>query len=357
MLMAKNYSNLSKNIRERLNPDNVILEKAFSDELSSLSYSDVLTYIRLAMRGVEPEYTQKSKDAGENVKTHLNRELSNAAYRYQGSVMTNTHIKGHSDIDLLVISDKFYTYDRVNVQSLIQDYQSRVNYPSAIKKLEEEESISKYAGNSTEDLKKLRSDSENILSTKYTICDTNHSKAIKIHNQNLHRDVDVVIANWYDDVRSIVNDKGIYRGIQVYDKCSQSVGKADYPFLSIDRINQRSSETSGKLKNMIRFLKNVKADSDQDIKLSSFDINAICYDIPTSKYQNESKLNLVLVLYNQLKSIVDDKIHADKVVSVDEEEYIFKDKQEKLDEVKKILAEVESICLDYINVKPLSTWQ
>lgn len=355
--MEKNYSNLSKNIRGRLNPDNVILQKAFSDELSSLSYSDVLTYIRLAMKGVEPEYTQKSKEAGENVKTHLNRELSNAVYRYQGSVMTNTHIKGYSDIDLLVISDKFYTYDRIDVLSLIKDYESRMKYPSAIKKLEDEEKISKYAGNTTEDLKKLRTDSENILSVKYVICDISHSKAIKIRNQNLHRDVDVVIANWHDDVRSIVNDKGIYRGIQVYDKSSQSVGKADYPFLSIERINQRSSETSGRLKNMIRFLKNVKADSDQDIKLSSFDINAICYDIPVSKYQNKPKLNLVLVLYYQLKSIVDNKVHADKIISVDEEEYIFRGKQEKLDAVKKLLTEVESICHDYNNVKPLSIWQ
>lgn len=353
--MIKNYTNLSQNIRSRLNPDNVALEKAFSAELSSLSYSDVLTYIRLAMKSVEPEYTKKSKEAGENVKTHLGQELTNVEYKYQGSVMTNTHIKGHSDIDLLVISSKFYTYDRANVLHYIQDSQSRIEAPNAIRKLEEEANGSIYQGNKYDDLRTLRLDSERILSEKYVRCDKTHAKAIKIHNQNLHRDVDVVIANWYDDVQSIVNDKGIYRGVQVYDKNTQTVGDADYPFLSIESINNRSSNTNGRLKKMIRFLKNVKADSDQDIKLSSFDINAICYDIPTSKYQNEDTLKLVLVIYNQLKSIADNKPHSDSVKSVDGREYIFRGKQDKIDNLKKLLTEIESICLEYMNAKPLNT--
>ena len=354
MLMAKNYSNLSQNIRSRLNPDNVILEKAFTDELSSLSYSDVFTYIRLAMQGVDAEYTRKSKDAGENVKTHLGRELTDVEYKYQGSVMTNTHIKGHSDIDLLIISSKFYRYDWSNVRKAIEDSQLRIEYPTSIRKLENEENVSKYEGNSNDDLKKLRLDSENILSSKYIQCDTSHAKAIKIHNRNLHRDVDIVIANWYDDIKSIVNDKGIYRGVQIYDKHTQTVGSADYPFLSIDRINQRSSDTNGRFKKMIRFLKNVKADSEQDINLSSFDINAICYDIPISKYQYENTLQLVIILYNQLKSIANNKAHSDKIVSVDEKEDIFKYDQKKLDELRKLLSEIEGICADYLNVKSLN---
>lgn len=100
--MAKNYKLLTESIKGRLNPEHFALTKAFSDELSTLAYNDVLTFIRFAMKGVEPEYTQRSRDAGERVKDHLKANLTQIDFRYQGSVMTDTHIKGYSDIDLLV---------------------------------------------------------------------------------------------------------------------------------------------------------------------------------------------------------------------------------------------------------------
>ncbi len=70
------------------------------------------------MNGVEQSYTERSKEAGERVKNHLKETLNDVVYRYQGSVMTNTHIKGNSDIDLLVITDKFYTFDRAGIEKL-----------------------------------------------------------------------------------------------------------------------------------------------------------------------------------------------------------------------------------------------
>lgn len=114
--MTKNYRQLTENVKGRINPDNFVLRKSFSDELATVSYNAVLTYIRVAMKGVEPEYTQKSIDAGERVKDHLSKKLSDITFKYQGSVMTNTHIKGYSDIDLLTISEKFYSYDATKVK-------------------------------------------------------------------------------------------------------------------------------------------------------------------------------------------------------------------------------------------------
>ena len=109
----KDYKNLIESTRARLNPDQITFERRFSEELSSISYSDALTFVRLAMKSVEPSYTAKTKEAGEKVKGHLDTGLSNKTYRYQGSVMTNTHIKGYSDIDLLVISNKFYSWKSI----------------------------------------------------------------------------------------------------------------------------------------------------------------------------------------------------------------------------------------------------
>lgn len=345
--MAKNYRQLTESIRGRINPENFTIKKSFSDELSTISYSEVLTYIRLAMKGVEPEYTQKSRDAGERVKEHLSNGLSSVSFKYQGSVMTDTHIKGYSDIDLLTISEKFYQYDATRVKQVLESSEERAKfYQSSLDKLQREYNIASYTGNSLDDLKGLRLDIERILSEKYTVKDLSKPKAIKIKNLSLNREVDIVIANWYDDVSSIINDKGDYRGIQIYNKDTNSREKADFPFLSIKRINDRSSETNGRLKKMIRFLKNNKANSGQDIDLSSFDINAICYDIKASEYQNLSFYELVPVIYNQMKSICTNQTKADSIVSVDGREYIFRYNSSKLENLKKLLAEVEGIFLD-----------
>jgi len=130
--MKGTYAKLKQNILTRSNPNNLILEKALRDDLSTVSYSDVLQYVRIAMKGMEPSYTRDSKDAGEAVQIHLKRILKDVSCRYQGSVMTNTHIKAHSDIDLL------------------------------------------------DDIRIIRKESENELSGKYDKCDISLPKAICI---------------------------------------------------------------------------------------------------------------------------------------------------------------------------------
>lgn len=339
-----NYQNLTNTIKNQLNPDNISLEKSFLNELSSISYSDVLTFVRVSMKAVDDNYTRITKEAGDNAKQHLDRDLVNKTFRYQGSVMTNTHIRGHSDIDLLVITDKFYSYDLNSINQILENVNVKSSYRNeSITRLENQKSGSSYSGNSLEDLGKLRSDSESTLSRIYSVCEINKPKSIRITNLNLRRDVDVVIANWYDDVKSVINDKNDYRGVQVYNKLLHSQGKIDYPFLSIKRVNERSSYTNGRLKKMIRFLKNVKAHSGHNLSLSSFDFNAITYDIATSDYMSKTYYELVKVVYDQLKSICNNSNHSDKLTSVDDREYIFRYNPEKLEELRIILNEVESI--------------
>lgn len=343
----KDYRKLIQNIQARTNPENIMLKKAFSDELSSISYSDILKYVRYAMKSVEPEYTQKSRLAGERVQNHLKDNLSDVVYKYQGSVMTNTHIKGASDIDLLVITDTFYTFDRDSISKVLSTASLRSKlYSSQIDKLENQLKGGGYT-NATEDLKKNRTDSENTLIPIYDICDVSHPKAIKITNKSLKRDVDIVIANWYDNVTAVLKDKDSdFRGIQVYNKASNTKGKADYPFLSIKRINERSKETNGRLKKMIRFLKNIKADSNLEIKLSSFDINAICYDIDINKYSSKSFYELVPVIYLQLKSLSNNAQHSNDLISVDGNEFIFRNDSSKLNSLRNLMTEIDSILLD-----------
>jgi len=344
----KDYRRLIKNIQARTNPDNIILEKGFRDEISTISYSDILKYVRYAMKGVEPEYTQKSKLAGDRVRNHLQNNLTNVVYKYQGSVMTNTHIKGTSDIDLLVICDKFYTFDRKSITTVLttESLKNQLNYIQ-VQKLQGEIDNAGYSGSAINDLKKNRIDSENTLVPIYDICDISHSKAIKITNKSLNRDVDIVTANWYDNVTAVLRNKDTdFRGIQVYNKDTNSKSDPDYPFLSIKRINERSSETNGRLKKMIRFLKNIKADSDLDIKLTSFDFNAICYDIETLRYLSKNFYELVPIVYLQLKSLAENYEHSNNLKSVDGNEYIFRDDSSKLDSLRILMSEIDSILID-----------
>ncbi|GEM62911.1 hypothetical protein SF1_08930 [Sphingobacterium faecium NBRC 15299] len=350
--MAEDYREFTRQLRNRLDPENQILEKSIREELSSINYSDVLEYVRYAMNGVEAAYTQRSKEAGEKVKTHLyNGGITSATFRYQGSVMTDTHIRGYSDIDLLVISDLFYSFDSVGVtQALNESYYYQA---SALQKLRTEKEISNYVGNSLDDLYHLRLTSEEILQRKYLVCDTSKPKSIKIENKDLKREVDVVISNWYDDVTSIINNKGNNRGIQVYNKELDQKGKVDFPFVSIDRINERSALTSGRLKKMIRFLKNLKAKSSLEIDLSSFDFNAICYNIDVSIYRQSIFYELVPILYLQLMRLVNDASLADNLMSVDGREYIFRGKPEKMQSLHNLILEINKVLSDLKNSRLL----
>lgn len=337
------YRQLLSDIKTRHNPENqYLIESRMFTGLPS-DISDLQRYVYLAMMAVDENYTSKTKEAGQRVKTHLQEGgLTDVSYHYQGSVMTDTHIRGYSDIDLLVICEKYYSYDSVNIKRILESHNPSYNY-SAMSKLRAVDNASPYTGNVYDDLRTIRVQSERILHRKYVKCDTSHPKAIKITNQDLHRDVDIVTASWYDDVNSIINDQSItYRGIQVYDKVADIRCAADYPFLSIERINTKSANTGGRLKRMIRFLKNIKADSKQKINLSSFDINAICYDIDVSTYKDLHYLNLVTIVFLQLHKIAYDESYANRVTSVDGKEYIFRDSN-KRQEVAAMLQNVYNI--------------
>ena len=352
--MNQSYKSLARNIEARLNPDAMnesIDTRAFNKAIGDIAgYDDPDDFISKAMKSVGPDYTSISIEAGSMVKMHLKTMLANVDYEYQGSVMTNTHIKGRSDIDLVCISNKFYYYDRPEVNRYLNNEALRNQLEvSVIQKFERTRDTPAYAGDALDDLHVIRTGGEAVLGKKYIICDISHAKAVKITNQNLHRDVDIVTAAWYDDVISIARGGGDYRGIQVYNKDRYSLEDADYPFLSIARINERGVLTSQRSKKMVRFLKNVRHFSDQDIKLNSFDINAICYDITASLYMLENERGLVRVLYDQVDKLCTSTIYADRLMSVDGHSFIFwaqSDREDKLANLQKLRKELYQILVD-----------
>lgn len=335
------YRNLIERIQGRYNPEyNRDVQNRSIQDLTGID-RDIAKYVKLAMNEVDEYYTQKTLEAGDNAKTHLRENLrSSVDFEYQGSVMTRTHIRGASDIDLLTITRKFNDTD----YSKAVDFVKTNSYGFGLDKVRSWlYYFNAYTGNTNADLRELRLDDERVLRMKYSQCDTSKPKSIKITNLHLHRDVDVVVASWHDSLSYIRGFGDEYRGVQIYDKDKDSRLGPDFPFLSIKRINDRSSETGGRLKKMIRFLKNVRTDSDKVIDLTSFEINAICYDIPVSYYQDAYYLDLVRILWLKLYRLCTNQSEADNLVSVDGTEYVFRDKPERLEQLKKLRNEVFTI--------------
>lgn len=358
----KDYKILLENLDRRVNPDRILLEKSFSDELGQIPYKYALQFVQRAMRGVEPEYTKNTLIAGNKVKDKLKAELINVDFEFQGSVMTNTHLKGYSDIDLLTITNKFYTLNSNSITTLLNESTSILKYSTTvIKRLTEAKEADDYKGVCLDDLKALRLSSERILISHYSAnVDVQNEKSIKVVTANPKRDVDIVIANWYKNANFFINENKAYKGIQIYEYDRvNNLGKRlkeDFPFLSIQRINERDSNLNGRLKKMIRFVKAVRYNSAIEIDFSSFIINAICYDIDVNTYSAKNYSELVQVVYNQLVSLSNSPAKRAILKSVDGNEFIFKDEKnptgedtERIKHLNLVITEIKLILADMLD--------
>lgn len=344
-----NYSNWIENVANSYNPDSdsMLRYRMFSSLMDA--DKDAAKFVKLAMSPVDESYTVRSKAAGNNARDWLKDKQTNVDYAFQGSVMTNTHIKGYSDIDLLTLCDKFYGSEIDKVRDILKQPYNGYSWTDEQKLRAFETNFSRYDGYGLQDLRDLRKENEEILSKHYVICDTSKAKAIRIKNQNLNMEVDVVTACKYQSIQYILNDYDKnFLGVRIYDKKKDRMLDVDYPFRRIQLINERGTQTGDRFKKMIRFLKNLRSQSNEGIDLTSFEINSICYDIPTWRYSSVYYLQLVNVLYEKMYAICNNQSEADNLKSVDGTEFVFKNKPDKVRQLKALTVEVKSV-LDDLN--------
>ena len=222
--------------------------------------------------------TAPSYEAGDKVKDHLTKKLStygfNPDFEYQGSVICNTHIKYNSDIDLLVITNKFYTVEKWD------------------------ESFVEYKGDVIADMQSLRAACYKILQDVYTVpvIDNTGNKSIKIKKGGiLRRDIDVVPANWYDTVKYRHDGEKFNRGVQVFNKATGE-RTTNFPFLNKKLIDDKDKICNGNYRKLVRLAKNLKVDAVNGSvakNISSYDIQSLFYHIANSDIKNFSELELV----------------------------------------------------------------
>ena len=312
--------------------------------------SPVERMIYLAMQPVDEACVEKSKEAGERVKEHLESKfktlkMSVPKFEYQGSVVANTQIKGASDIDLLVINEQSFYWDEFGVKKEWNDAQVLFPIPPEKFKLKKVIDLPTYQGSGLEDVKQQRKICEDCLSVVYDDCNISKGKSIQILNKSLDQKVDVVNCIWFDDATSIKHDDQYpYRGIKILDKSKGLLMLPDYPFIKIALIDGRDERTNGHYKELIRLVKTLKEDVGGCEALSSFDIYSILYSMPEASYAQLDGRELVFALATYLQGIAENRRVADGIKKLDCEEFVFKDNDEKFYAFLKVFKDLLSLC-------------
>lgn len=241
-----------------------LITESYQKRASDRPYT---SYALGAMQEVGPDYTRVSVETAVRVAKQLIGDLSTAgltvAFELQGSVPCNIHIRGVSDVDLLVLDGAFYTYDRVGSRAQRGDYQAPINYTPLSA------------------LQRLRLHIESSLRTRYPAAnvDTTGGKAVCISGGSLARPVDVVPSHWHDTVQYQQTNQKHDRGVRILDKKVPATIE-NLPFLHIKRVTDRDDLALRSLKKAIRLCKHVKNDAIEEgksIAFPSFDIAATMY--------------------------------------------------------------------------------
>lgn len=323
------YPRLEKLQRRRLDPSIVVA--GLNEAYNKIDDEPAIKYAIGAMQPIDPQYTSNTFQEGDRIRNQLDKGLiaknNPADFDYQGSVTNDTHIKAHSDIDLLVLIDKFYSVE--------PPYEPE----------------NPYSGDPLQDLKQLRKDSIKILTDAYPAVDidTSGSKSISLQGGSLKRKVDVVISNWWNTVKYIETREKYHRGIRVLDNL-QGTRINNKPFLHNKLLHDKDQQVSGNLKKVIRLLKSLKYDSDIQDTLSSYDIAAIAYSMPTASLNLLKGQELVLIqnCYNYLEYLGNDQHYKESLYVPNKTRKVFCEEGAKnlqlrgmTQDVKELLSEIE----------------
>jgi hypothetical protein len=249
------------------------------EAFESLAEPPNVKYALGSMQPVGADYTKKSYEEGNRVRDRLIegfQHVTRVAFDYQGSVPLDVHIRGNSDVDLLLLNNEFVTHDATAPQ-----YKAYGPY---------------YGKAPVDELLHLRSEAAAILTRRYYAAqvDTTGAKSIRLSGGSLERDIDVVPSHWHDTTDYVRTGDKTAREVFIYDaKNHQSLNNR--PFLHIKHVAEKCDQHRGSLRKVIRLLKNLRADASPEIELSSYDIAAIAWHMSTQALTVPFGVELLLV--------------------------------------------------------------
>lgn len=235
--------------------------KLMNEAYSRIRDDDAVRYAIGAMQPIDPEYTAVSLSESERVQAHITPAVNaggvRVAYRYQGSVTNDTHIKAHSDIDNLILHDGFFDLEPPQQPTV------------------------PYQGNPLQDLKSLRSVATRAVTDGFpqVTVDATGARSVTLSGGSLRRDIDLVFANWYNSNEYARQQHEIWRGIKVLDN-DLDIRVPNFPFLHNAHIENKDGRVNGSARKMIRLLKSLLYDADEEGGLSSYDICSLIWNAP-----------------------------------------------------------------------------
>lgn len=267
------------------------MEKLAEARLQSFSIASSeqdFSYLVDAMQPIDAQFTENTFKEGIRVKDQLSKNLPSkylADFDFQGSVTSDTHIRIHSDIDLLALNGCFVSLD-----------------PGA-------QNSSPYGGDAMAELKSMRTEGSRILKTNFpaVTVDDSPGKSISLEGGSLNRKIDVVIGNWWDTELWQKHRVKMARGVRILDTKVPELIR-NKPFWHNYEIDTKDKKTSG-LRKVIRLLKTLKYDAEPELKISSYDIAALAWNMPEPALtvQRDAYLPLATNARDELKRFIDNE--------------------------------------------------
>lgn len=247
------YNRLEKLQSRRVDPS--IRTSQLNEVYKYIQENDAIKYAIGAMQPIDPEYTRNTFKECARIENQLDGKVP-AEFDHQGSVTNDTHIKAHSDIDLLVAHTDFCTIEPPNTPT------------------------SRYSGNSISELVRLRNNSTTVIENAFPEVDIDKtgSKSVCLTGGSLRRKIDMVICNWWHTTDYVKTGHNFYKGIQVLD-ISIPTRISNKPFLHNALIEVKDDNSNGNLRKLVRLLKSLKYDSERNDCLSSYDICSVVYNM------------------------------------------------------------------------------
>jgi hypothetical protein len=310
----------------RIDPSTVGARLA-NESWRSISQSESVRYVIGAMQPIDPDYTKNTFKQGDRVKEQLEARLKTTCdYEYQGSTTNDTHIKAASDIDLLVLTKKFWGLESPQVPT------------------------NPYTGDPVQDLLALREDAVGALKVAFPAAkvDASGSKSIVVTGGSLTRKVDVVPSNWFDTNDYASNKNRVYRGVQILDAHAKQ-RLENTPFLHNAWVNYRDGETGGGLRKAARLLKSLKFDSEA-VDLTSYDLVAIAYNMPTGhlSVQKGQELSLLGACSDYVRTLQMDAALRSSIPVPDGHRKVFEPEHATIAGLNQLAAEIERLVADVL---------
>jgi hypothetical protein len=329
MSTIKNYKNRLSNLESR-RTDKVFNKAALSESFGQKTIPETVRYVFESMAAIEPAYTAKTYAEAERVKNQIQKGLQNGvevSFEHQGSVPLNTHIKVHSDLDILVLISNFFSLQSPQIP------------------------LFPYKGDAVADLRDLRKNIYTTLSTQFPEAEVDNSKAkaVSICKGSLRRRFDIIVANWYNTNAYTSSNQLRDRGIDIFDSLKNERFE-DFPFGHMAMVEAKANRTfNDNFRRLIRFLKSLKMDAEPIVDLSSFMITSVIYHMADGDLavNNNNSTRLLVNASKHLAKLIDNQVYRQSLPSPNGQEKLFvADETRKIEQFQRLKDELDDTIAD-----------